>query len=174
MQLFNAEKQSGSIYELSFNKDWITQQKPLVQIHAYCLLFNHYHLLVTQMVDGGISEFMKRLSGGYTAHFNERYDRSGALFQGNYKRVQCTSNEQLLYLAAYVNLNNKIHDTKQYVLSSLPVYSGDKTESFVFPDLILKQYKNSRHFMEDAARLVQQIAQKRKLEKVYDKENLLE
>ena len=87
--LFNTVKQSGSIFELRWKNGWIREQSPLVDINAYCLLNNHYHLLLTQVVDGGISEFMKRLGGGYTSYFNERNKRSGSLFQGKYKRVLC-------------------------------------------------------------------------------------
>ena len=46
---------------------------------------NHFHLIVEQLTDGGVSEFMKRLQGGYTSYFNDRYDRSGTLLQGRFK-----------------------------------------------------------------------------------------
>ncbi len=78
-------------------------------IHAYSLLPNHLHLLIEQKEDGGVSEFMKRVLGGYTSYFNERHLRSGALFQGTFKRVHVESDEQYQYLFAYVNENHIVH-----------------------------------------------------------------
>ncbi len=82
----------------------------LVEIQAYSLLPNHYHLLVKQLVDGGISEFMKRVGGGYTNYFNEKNKRSGSLFQGVFKRVHIETDEQYNYLFAYVNENHFVHN----------------------------------------------------------------
>jgi hypothetical protein len=66
-------------------------------------------MIVTQSVDGGLSEFLKRVSGGYTSYFNEKYERSGVLFQGRYKKVHVNTNEQYEYLFAYVNENHYVH-----------------------------------------------------------------
>ncbi len=81
----------------------------LVQFSAYALLPNHFHFVLTQLVDGGISEFMKRVQGGYTSYFNERTERSGALFQGTFKRIHIDSDEYLRYLIVYVNENHFVH-----------------------------------------------------------------
>src|SRR3989344_7025083 len=71
-------------------------REPLVEIICYKLNPNHYHFLLKEIHEGGISEFMKRLGGGYTWYFNNRHKRSGALFQGRFKSVHIKSNEQLL------------------------------------------------------------------------------
>lgn len=81
----------------------------LVEIKAYCLLPNHFHLIVQQLHDGGISEFMKRISGGYTSYFNSKLERSGSLFQGTFKKVPVMNQEQYQYLFAYVNENHFVH-----------------------------------------------------------------
>ena len=174
LQLFNAENKSGSIFELSFDEDWINTQKPLVDIHAYCLLNNHFHLLLTQVVDNGISEFMKRIGGGYTSYFNERFNRSGSLFQGTFKRVHCESNEQLLYLASYINLNNKVHNRDGYSLSSFDVYTGKRIEKFIKTSLILKQYKSPNAFVHISEKTVSNIAVRRKADKEFNKATFLE
>lgn len=174
MQLFNSLEQSGSIYELCWKEDWIDNQIPLVRIHAYCLLNNHFHLLLTQVTDGGISEFMKRLGGGYTSYFNERHERSGALFQGKFKRVHCSSNEKLLHLATYINLNNKVHSRGEYYLSSFDAYLGKREESFVYTDLVLGQYKNIRSFERDSIATTAEISRQRTKDKEYEKGDLLE
>jgi putative transposase len=69
------------------------QKQKLVEIIAYCLINNHYHLILKQLVDGGISEFMKRIGTGYTGYFNCKYKRSVALFQGKFKSIHVDSNE---------------------------------------------------------------------------------
>lgn len=91
----------------------INNSDPLVGIHAYALLPNHYHLLIEQFQDGGISEYLKRVSGGYTSYFNKKQKRTGTLFQGRFKRVQVLSNEYYNYLFAYINENYSVHNIIQ-------------------------------------------------------------
>lgn len=85
----------------------------LVDIEAYCLLPNHYHLIVSQKRDGGVSEFMKRIGGGYTGYFNDKNNRSGVLFQGRYRCVPIESDQQYQYVFSYVNENHLVHGLKQ-------------------------------------------------------------
>lgn len=81
-----------------------------VTILSYCLLPNHYHLILKNNVDNGISKFMQRVSGGYTMYFNKKNERSGALFQGTFKSTYVSSDQDLRQLLAYVSLNYKIHN----------------------------------------------------------------
>jgi REP element-mobilizing transposase RayT len=85
----------------------------LVEIIAYCLNSNHFHLILKQITENGISKFMHKLTMGYTNYFNLKYDRSGALFQGNFKSVHINANEYLLWLSGYVNGNDRIHQREQ-------------------------------------------------------------
>jgi putative transposase len=90
----------------------LPQGKKIVEIISYCLIPNHFHLILKQLKEGGISEFMKRVGGGYTWHFNYKYKRSGSLFQGTFKAIHIDTNSYLLYLSAYVNGNYMIHKIK--------------------------------------------------------------
>ena len=72
--------------------------------HAYCLMSNHYHLLV-ETPDGNLSRGMRQLNGVYTQHFNRRHGYVGHLFQGRYKAILVDKNEYLLELARYIVLN---------------------------------------------------------------------
>jgi len=83
----------------------IDKRKQLIKIHAFCLMNNHYHLLVTESVEGGISLFMKKLNMGYAKYFNERYERSGALWQGKFRKVLIKRDAHYLYVPFYVHLN---------------------------------------------------------------------
>ncbi len=77
----------------------------LVEIVTYCLMPNHFHLLVREVTDGGISKFMQKLTTGYTMYFNKKNDRSGALFQGKFKATHVEDDRYMRYLISYIHLN---------------------------------------------------------------------
>jgi len=77
----------------------------LVDIGAYCLMPNHFHLLVKERMENGISIFMKKLSTGYSMYFNKKNERTGKLFEGVFKATHVDNDEYLKYLFAYIHLN---------------------------------------------------------------------
>src|SRR3989338_8337452 len=88
----------------------ITNNDRLISIIEYCLNPNHFHFILKQEIDGGISEFMKRLQGGYTRYFNDKNNRSGALLQGKFKSSYAEKENYFEMLFAYVMWNYKVHD----------------------------------------------------------------
>jgi len=78
---------------------------PTTSIGSYCLMPNHFHLLVKEIKEGGISLFMKKVTTAYSMYFNKKYERSGALFEGNFKAVHASRDEYLKYLFSYIHLN---------------------------------------------------------------------
>lgn len=116
----------------------LNKSKPLVEVHAYNLLPNHFHLLLKQVATNGISEFMKRVTGGYTGYFNEKYQRSGSLFQGTFKRKHIGNDESYRYLLCYVNENALVHKIirkDETFFSSRQHYKSD-TQSPIVTQLI--------------------------------------
>lgn len=83
----------------------VEKGEPLVDIGAYCLMPNHFHLLIHERKPGGISAFMQKLSTAYSMHFNTRQKRSGALFEGRFKARIVDKEAYLVYLFAYIHLN---------------------------------------------------------------------
>ena len=81
------------------------ERKPLVKIHAFCLMPNHFHLLLEQIEDNGVSEFMKKIGIGYAMYFNLKNERSGTLFQGRFKAVHVKDDSHLIHLPYYIHLN---------------------------------------------------------------------
>lgn len=77
----------------------------LVEIICYCLMPNHYHLLLRQRIDNGVSKFLQKLGVGYTHYFNQRHKRSGVLFQGKTKVVFVKNDAQFTHLSRYIHLN---------------------------------------------------------------------
>jgi putative transposase len=77
----------------------------LADLCAYCLMPNHFHMLVHERTTSGISRFMQRLSTAYTMYFNTRYERTGVLFQGKFKAQDANEDRYLKYLISYIHLN---------------------------------------------------------------------
>ena len=169
---FNVIDPIGSLYENSHKKcggSTATLSEKLVNIIVYCLNPNHYHLILEQLVDGGISEFMKRI-GGYTWYFNNKYERSGALFQGRFKAIHIDSNEYLLHAGSYVNLNDRVHQlggstatTVKLVesRSSWGEYTDTKIKGICEKEIILGQFKNVGEYKKFALSSLESILQRK-------------
>lgn len=83
----------------------IQRETTLVDIGAYCLMPNHFHILVHEQTEGGLSLFMHKLSTAYTMYFNQRHERRGSLFEGTFQAKHAARDEYLKYLFAYIHLN---------------------------------------------------------------------
>lgn len=166
---FNTAEPIGSLYENSFLQLGSETPKSgkLVNIIAYCLNPNHFHLILEQLLDGGISEFMKRLSGGFTNYFNRKYKRSGVLFQGVFKDVHIDTNEYLLHVSAYVNLNDRVHklgsETPKLVQSrsSWKEYMGEGTKGICEKEIILGQFGSIAEYKDFALESLESIKQRK-------------
>src|SRR3989344_907844 len=97
-KLFRQKKTFSEIFSLEIDKK-------LTTIGAYCLMPNHYHLLLRETSKNGISKFMQKLSTAYSMYFNIKRQRTGALFQGRYKARHIDNDNYLKYLFAYIHLN---------------------------------------------------------------------
>ncbi|RJR14394.1 hypothetical protein C4585_00330 [Candidatus Parcubacteria bacterium] len=78
---------------------------PLIEVHGWCLMKNHYHLLVSEIVEGGLTKFLRKLNIGYAMYFNEKYKRTGTLFQGRTKKIRIASDAHFLHILHYIHLN---------------------------------------------------------------------
>ena len=81
------------------------KRKLLVDILAFCLMPNHYHLLISPRVENGVPRFMAKINIGYAKYFNQKYDRDGVLFQGRYKKILVSENTHFLHLPFYIHFN---------------------------------------------------------------------
>lgn len=128
-------------------------EKPLIEIHAFSLMKNHFHLLVRQIKEKGVVDFMQKL-GGYSYYFNKKYKRVGPLFQGRFRAILVETEEQLKNTFAYIhtnpisfiepgwkenginNLPEAVQFLKKYKWSSYPDYLGEEN----FPNIINKNF----------------------------------
>jgi len=107
--LFNSDKSleigavsRGNTYRNVF---FVDRGNQLVDIGAYCLMPNHFHFLIKQKVDNGISIFFKKVLTGHSMFYNKKYKRTGPLFEGRFKSKLISNDEYLRYLFAYIHLN---------------------------------------------------------------------
>lgn len=169
MDEFNTLDLIGSIYAHSFRlRSSTPKKKKLVEFVCFCLNPNHYHFLLKQVADKGIEKFMHRLSTGYTNYFNLKHKRNGALFQGRYKAIHINTNEQLLHVSAYVNLNFQVHkllrsSTHKLNLSSLNEYVGESKVNFCQKDDILGQFKNKKEYENFIERALKGILERKEM-----------
>ncbi len=193
LDLFNVDMSCGAVkaYKYPVNLEHRSKASVLVEIVAYCLNGNHYHLLLKQVKDDGISKFMQKVDTGYVKYFNQKNERTGSLFQGKFKSIHVGTDEYLKGLSAYINLNNQVHfATKHRSLASVLYRSswweyggneiGEKEKGAFHEicekDIILGAFKNEGDYMKFAKDYVKNIVSMRrdKLELDSDNELFLE
>ncbi len=163
LEIFNTEDIAGGVFEFKRNGlERPKQNEKLVNIIAYSLNANHYHLILEQLKEGGITKFMHKVGMGYSKYFNHKYQRVGTLFQGVFKSIHISTNEYLLYLSTYVNLNNKIHkkNKSNLICSSWGEYSGGaiKDDKYLCTkEIILDQFKNKNEYLKYAEQLLPEL-----------------
>jgi len=151
----------------------LRKRKKLVNIISYCLNPNHYHFILEQVIDRGIEKFMHRIATGYTRYFNDKYHRSGSLFQGVFKAYQIKSNGQLLRMSVYVNCNSEIHKINRaynYKWCGFYEYLG-KTKGQLCDAKIIGEHFKSR---EDYKKYAKENIEDFREIKAYEKAALLE
>ena len=121
--------------------------------HAYCLMDNHYHLLV-ETPEGNLSKGMRQLNGIYTQRFNKRHGRVGHVFQGRFKAILLSRENYLLELCRYVVLNparaGMVRSPGRYKWSSYMATAGlVKSPSFLTTDWLLSQFGRSRRVAQE-------------------------
>ncbi|KKR01432.1 hypothetical protein A2W67_02180 [Candidatus Nomurabacteria bacterium RIFCSPLOWO2_02_40_28] len=79
--------------------------KQIVSIGSYCLMPNHFHILITQTEERGISKFIQKLTTAYVMYYNKKYKRTGGLFEGKFKSEHLNNDRYLKYLFSYIHLN---------------------------------------------------------------------
>lgn len=146
-----------------------TPDNPLVKIHAFVLLPNHFHFILEPLVENGIPRLMHRLEMGYSKYFNKFNSRSGHLFQGTYKAIHLNNDAYFNYLPLYIHLNpldllptehdwkgkgikNKkeaIQFLKEYRWSSLPTYLGLNSYPFIETQLLGEIYQKPSDWIKE-------------------------
>lgn len=140
-----------------------------VEIFAFCLMPNHFHLLLRQNSIDGITSFMKNLQNGYAKYYNIKHDRVGPLFQSIFKAVRVETDEQLLHVFRYIHLNPstgylvEARNLLSYPWFSLPNYLSASTYEFVNKEFISSFFKSAKNLEEF---VLDQIEYQRSLDRI--------
>ncbi|KPJ56006.1 hypothetical protein AMJ49_05940 [Parcubacteria bacterium DG_74_2] len=156
-----------------FIRENSSSRDPLVRICAICLMPNHYHLLVEEIKEDGISRFMHKLGTGYVEYFNSKYDRDGSLFQATFKTALIDNETYLQYLLVYINIINPgqliepnlkeegIKDidaimqfAKEYQWSTNPEYLNERNSIIIEKGLLGEFFPDPRKYQEFAKQVL--------------------
>lgn len=148
---FGNPKPSLSTHKRFKLVDFENNQK-IIEINTYCLMPNHFHLLVRQLDKNGVQDFARKVLNSYTKYFNTKNKRVGHLFQGAFKAVPVETDKQLLHLSRYIHLNpfvaNLVNKPEEYQFSSLQEYFEDLANNLCSTEIILNQFRNKKDYQK--------------------------
>lgn len=130
------------------------KKKRTVELIAFCIMPNHFHLIVKELEEGGIAIYMQRILTAYSKYYNTKYGKSGHVFQGPYRAVHIKDDRQLLHLSAYIHRNSReiskwLDKEDQYQWSSCQDFVGEnRWGDLLLPSIILEQFKNKKKYHE--------------------------
>jgi putative transposase len=177
----NFKRQPQSIFELGWPKNW-PKKDPLVKILCYCLMPNHFHLLLKQIKEDGIIKFMHKLGTGYTNYFNIKHQEVGSVFQGRYKARRVDKDIYLEYLSVYIqvinvlelfpggsekalkDINKGLKFVEEYQFSSYRDFVGLQKSLIIDKDILGKLFKTPEKYK----RFVRDIIKTKKYELLGD------
>jgi|SRR3989338_79757 len=136
-----------------FFSDVKREEKFLVEFLSFCLMPNHFHFLIKQVQDGGISRFMSNFQNSFTRYFNVKHERTGQLFLNQFKAVRIETDEQFLHVSRYIHLNphssfivKNLSDLENYQWSSLFEHIGDSKDGISNSETILSFFKDKQNY----------------------------
>ena len=165
MYICNTEK-SIELRKIDKNFD---RGETIIDIGVFCLMPNHFHILVHEKIENGISAYMRKLLTAYSMYFNKKYKRTGKLYEGVFKSIHANRDTYLKYLYSYIHLNpaklidknwkeNKNRNTSRlleyvfsYPYSSIKEYKGNKFKIInpsVFPAYFEKLIDHKKELFE--------------------------
>lgn len=142
-----------------------------IELVAYCLMPNHFHLCIRQTDKVAMTCFMRSLATKYSMYFNKKYDRVGRLFQGIYKAVLINDEQQFLYLTKYIHRNpldlvsNTPKNLSTYPYSSYPNYLKLIHQDWIHTENVLTYYSQTnphnsyKSFVEESESEIKDVPQ---------------
>lgn len=129
-------------------------QNRFVELAGFCLMPNHFHVIIKESQESGIACYMQRVLNSYTKYFNTKYKKSGHLFQGPYKAVHVEKNYQLLYLSTYIHKNPQElpewkNEVDHYPWSSYQDYTTkNRWGDLIKHDIITEQFDTKDNYQK--------------------------
>ncbi|MES2970703.1 MAG: transposase [Patescibacteria group bacterium] len=125
-----------------------------VELLSFCLMPNHYHLLIYQLEPDAMTQLLRRVGTSYTAYFNKKYKRTGPLFQDRFKASMITRDDYLQHISRYIHLNPQQYQKWKY--SSLPYYLDQKQANWIQPERILELFSSVKEYEKFVADWIDQ------------------
>lgn len=131
---------SGRLYESMYGR---------IELLAFCLMPNHFHLLMYQKDAMAMTELLHKVATSYTGYFNKKYKRSGPLFQDRFKASQISLDEYLIHVSRYIHLNPERY--LQWEYSSLPYYLENRKAEWIKPGQVTSLFEGDNYlsFLKD-------------------------
>lgn len=157
--------------KILFWNNLIKNHQKQIQILVFCLMPNHFHFLIKEMTEGGISNFIRNFQNSYAKYFNTRAERTGAVFQSMFKAVRIESEEQLMHVCRYIHLNpltsfviKDKKDLENYNWSSYPFYIKKLNDTEILDlSFILGLFSSLKNFVNFT---LDQVDYQRKLDQI--------
>lgn len=127
-------------------------KKRVVELVSFCIMPNHFHLMVKELEEGGMADYMQRVLTAYSKYYNTKYEKSGHVFQGPYRAVHVEDNEQLLHLSAYIHRNPRelsewFRKEDKYPWSSYKdCIEKNRWGELLRPDILMGEFKDRKDY----------------------------
>jgi len=141
-----------SVYRRSRNSFTLNLDKKLVSIINYCLMPNHFHFTLRQEIEGGITQFIHRISSSFAHYFSTKYKTKGHIFEDKFKAVHVETEEQLIHLSRYIHLNPVtsylVEKPEDYSQSSYKIYLGEIQSDIIDTSPIISNFKSKQNYRD--------------------------
>jgi putative transposase len=153
-------------HQVHLQQEVLQNSQKIVDIIAFCLMPNHYHFLLRQISENGISEFISKFQNSYTRYFNQLNKRDGSLFLNLFKAERIETDEQLIHVSRYIHLNpltsyvvKDFESLKEYNWSSLPEYLELGKVNISNQQLVTSFFKTHKYedFLKDQVEYQRQL-----------------
>ena len=127
-------------------------------LHSFCLMPNHFHLIIEQRKDVPVSKLILKICTSYGMYINKKYKRVGHVFQDCFKAVMIEDDPQLMWTSAYIHMNpvkdNLVKHPSLYKWSSYKDFTNERTLPIVHTDLIKSMFGNKDNFEKETIEAV--------------------
>lgn len=150
LRFSKAKKQKKFVYKNVL----LPKKNPFVKFISFCIMPNHYHLLVKVLVDNAISKFIGNIENSFTRYFNLKFNRKGPLWQSQFRTKRINTDEELLHISRYIHLNpttsNLVNKPEDWSFSSYRDIIGE-TELLqnVITEISIRNKSAYKQFVEN-------------------------
>jgi len=152
---FNEEElNKNKLIAMPYSRIRITEtNKNDFELHAFCLMPNHFHLLIEQNGDVSVSKLILKLCTSYARYINKKYKRVGHIFQDQFKSVLIEDNPQLMWTSAYIHMNpvkdGLVKNPEEYKWSSYNDFASDRNLPIIDKKLLTETFGSQKDFIKE-------------------------